>query len=718
MAPSKSDIIAAHTLGNSLANFQDIYDTIIVEGQEEHAKVTEKRLLQLLTALQANPICFELPSRRRGTLFGDIVWLLSAVNSGQFDINSLHPLLKAIRDGEPDEIIWDKVYEAVTESTPPPKPALPFHQTPLSRNTSSIANSSEYRKDFDAVLKEELDSLYVGVPEVYDKLFENVQGLELAAGAVLDKCKGGEDPLYREGTGWRGWPEGAKERDVLAWVTEKISEFIQLFEEHAPDQDIQLHSRDTKCHWSHILIPGELKNDPKYDKRSMAWLDLARYVREVMAPRDLPSEDSAIQGSRRFVLGFTLCGSNMRLWLFDRLGGIASETFDINEDGFRFVSIILGFLQMNQQQLGYDPTILTAADGARYIEIERNGEAERLIIDEQIARAPSCVAGRGTICWRAHREGDESNTVLVIKDSWQYPEREEEGELLREAMENGVINVAGYYHHETVKVDGVDDDIRNSVRRGLDITKAANYTPNTSRPPLSRGNSHTARKDGSSNRKRSSTSIDPALPATKSTVILLKAMIDCLDGYMSLYDKTGLIQSDISPNNLMISEDGRGFVIDLDLAVHKDRVKASEARLKTGTRAFMAIGVLWGKQQHSFMHDLESFFWVLFWICVHCEGPAKARVDTDYEKWNYISMNELTVLKVGIVGVEPMFLEKINRDFTPHYQPLVKYVNRLRRAVFPKDKPWEKEDVELPLQMERILQDAVADPGVVSGVEE
>jgi hypothetical protein len=35
-------------------------------------------------------------------------------------------------------------------------------------------------------------------------------------------------------------------------------------------------------------------------------------------------------------------------------------------------------------------------------------------------------------CWKAFREGDESKIPLIIKDSWQYPEREE-GKLLREA---------------------------------------------------------------------------------------------------------------------------------------------------------------------------------------------------------------------------------------------------------------------------------------------
>ena len=52
----------------------------------------------------------------------------------------------------------------------------------------------------------------------------------------------------------------------------------------------------------------------------------------------------------------------MRVWEFDRLGGIASEQFDINEDGLQFVSTILGFLWMNEEELGFDPTIMTAND--------------------------------------------------------------------------------------------------------------------------------------------------------------------------------------------------------------------------------------------------------------------------------------------------------------------------------------------------------------------
>jgi Fungal protein kinase len=83
------------------------------------------------------------------------------------------------------------------------------------------------------------------------------------------------------------------------------------------------------------------------------------------------------------------------------------------------------------------------------------------------------VAGRATTYWKAHCDGDESKAPLVIKDSWQYPEDEEEGELLREATEKEV-NI-----------------IRDNVPKGLDITGATNYKPEGSMMPSS--TSHTVR---------------------------------------------------------------------------------------------------------------------------------------------------------------------------------------------------------------------------------
>jgi hypothetical protein len=722
-------------------------------------------LLDLIHALQGLPASRHLRSNRGGkNLLEDLSKLMTAVNADNFEIERITPLLKAVLSKESDDTIWNRVYDAVTESTPPPRPTSSILQTPWLRSTGSFANSTEHRKYVDDVLKEELGSMYVGIPGFFEAFFGEVTDLQPAAHAVFERCKTGDNPLYREESGWQGWPEGAKERDVLGWFAEVIGQFSDLAAEHQPasrarrrplaqpHQPLQGSTADRKLdigfvddpsagvdstyHWKQILVPGELKSNPLADVASKAWLDLGRYAREVLAAQD----------SRRFVLGFTLCGSRMRLWNFDRLGGIASSSFDINEEGLQFVSAVLGFLWLNEEQLGFDPTIITAG-GKRYIEIERNNRTERLVIDKVIKRVP-CVAGRATTCWKAHCEGDESRVPLVIKDSWQYPERSEEGELLRESTEKDVVNVARYYYHGTVRVSDQDDTIRGNVRRGLDVTKATNYIPESTMQPPSRAVRSLSRKGRSSSaagRKRSSSCTNAPLPPSKRTcssspvkggratadrvhrrvivrdygkpiymasskTSLLAAMEGCIAGYESLHTRGGMLQCDISPNNLMVNEDEgnpswRSFLIDLDLAIKEDREKSSGARGKTGTRAFMAIGVLHDDEPHSFMHDLESFFWVLFWICIHYNG-SQGRVVQQFDKWNYANTEELAKLKLGTVSDNDIFHKTIQENFTECYQPLLPCVNRLRRKIFPGGGRWREPNPKLYAEMKEILRTA------------
>ncbi|OAA54288.1 Protein kinase-like domain protein [Niveomyces insectorum RCEF 264] len=663
--------------------------------------------------------------------------------------------------------IWDQVDNAVTESTPPPRPkASSLEQTPWLRNTSSFVNSSEHRKYVDGVLKEELGPMYVGLRDFDQTYFGGVADLETASEAFFEQCTRGNDPLFDQG--WTGWPIDANQDGVLNWFagfSERLSTFAEAFKSSPVRQrrplarpnepidgsiakrkmdigfvnDVKAR-KDSRYHWSQILVPGELKSNPSADKASDAWLDLGRYAREVLAA----------QYTRRFVLGFTICGPLMRIWAFDRLGGIASEQFDINKDGPRFVFAILGFLWMTEEQLGFDPTIVTLGD-EQYIDIKRGYETERLVIDKRIKRAP-CIAGRATTCWKAHRQGDPQ-TILVIKDSWQYTERDEEGELLREAADGGVINVARYYHHETVQVGGIDDDIRVNIRRELDITTAENYRAGRSAMSGSINTATTSPRKGRSTAgmKRSSSQTGAPLPPSKrpcstpptkvlssplpnrvhrrvvlcdfgepiykasSQAALLRGLKGCIEGHESLH-KAGFLHRDISINNLMINEDTNNpslasFLIDLDLAVRERRDGASGARGKTGTRAFMAIGALLG-EQHSFMHDLESFFWVLFWICVHYQGPDQGRVVPRFDKWNSVDMEELARLKKGEIDHEGDFLRTAEANFTTYFRPMIPWVNRLRKAVFPNGGRWEREDQGLYSRMMDILREAAKDQNV------
>ncbi|RYO78216.1 hypothetical protein DL766_009340 [Monosporascus sp. MC13-8B] len=344
---------------------------------------------------------------------------------------------------------------------------------------------------------------------------------------------------------------------------------------------------------------------------------------------------------------------------------------------------------------------------------------------------------------------------FVIKDSWQYTEREEEGEILKEATDKGVVNVVRYYHHETVFVRGKVDDIRNSVRGGLNIMEASNYRPERSVLSPSTNAVSAPRKDRKSNAagvKRSSSQTGALLPPSKrscsasptkadsnalsnrihrrvilrdygtpiykasSRAALLAALEGCIEGHESLR-RAGFLHRDISINNLMINEDDNPFwpwfLIDLDLAIKEQRESASGAKGKIGTRAFMAIGALLG-EQHSFMHDLESFFWVLFWICIHYNGPGKDIGLTEFESWNYESDNKLIRSKKGEIADEEDFLKTADDNFTSYYRPLIPWVNRLRRKVLPNGKRWKRPEPELYSSMKAILREARKDPEVLA----
>ena len=133
---------------------------------------------------------------------------------------------------------------------------------------------------------------------------------------------------------------------------------------------------------------------------------------------------------------------------------------------------MLGFLQINKEQLRFNPTILIL-DSNRYIKIVRNSQTKRLILIKVIRRI-RYIASRAITCQKVYYKGNISKAPLIIKDLQQYLQREEEGKLLYKVIEKGVVNIARYYHHKTIYIGGKDNNIFN-IYKGLDITKAINY---------------------------------------------------------------------------------------------------------------------------------------------------------------------------------------------------------------------------------------------------
>ncbi|RAH81702.1 hypothetical protein BO86DRAFT_448355 [Aspergillus japonicus CBS 114.51] len=552
--------------------------------------------LDLILALQSCKASRLLPASGPGkNLYHDLSRFSTAIKSDDFHLDQIKPLLEgALADTVPDDIlIWQLVYRAVLESTPPPRPtASSFSQTPWRSNTSAFANSSEYRQDVGRVLKAELGVLYVSLAGFSERFFGSIAGLEAAAGAVLAQCREGDEQLLEEGR-WVGWSNDTNQAGVMIWLANIITKLAALAESNPatpsvrrrllaqPNTPIEVEvPRAPRCHLREILISGELKSNPAADIHSKAWLDLGRYARE-----------------------------------YDRLGGIASDKFDIHKDALRFVSTILGFLWMSDGDLGFDLTI-SKDKGWHLINIQRRNQTECLIIDRVIRRA-ACVAGRATTCWKAHLEASPDQP-LVVKDSWRYTERANEGKLLQKTTELGVVNVARYHHHETVQVLGTDDDIRHNVRKGSDITTAENHPSGRSSDTPSPRTMICPQKGRSSTsivgRKRSSSPARVALSPRKrhqsgsaSLSLVRNAQPNRIHRRVVIRDYGEPIYKASSPPVLLRAFDDaqwQGFLIDLDLSVKESRAKASGAQ-------------------------------------VHYHGPGHGNVVEKFDEWNFLRMETL-----------------------------------------------------------------------------
>ncbi|MCJ1250292.1 hypothetical protein MMC30_007518 [Trapelia coarctata] len=704
--------------------------------------------------------------------------------------------------GSPNSDVW-VAWMTVVERYSPANPKTPIrshiqhsstikHTPMLMKGSGAIVNSSEPRTPMQGVDSELRENLLLEVRKLEDLLTEGIDGLDRYTDVVLRKCEQ-EKALYGNQR-WVEWPVDSNETDVLKC----LATLTQIFHEQTDNNPmptsaphfhghpnlrgkwspaprspgVGIYTRpidDNPLHFADFLVIGELKRNSQGTNHKTPWLDLSQFVREVFRVQH-----------RRFVLGFVICGSQMRVWHFDRSGCSGGEPFDVHDYPKRFVRVLLAFFLMNKTQLGFDPTIKEdSATGKSYLEIRRcltTGDliTERLnLMDPPLAKR-AVIVGRATVCWKAYLDGDESK-AFVVKDSWQYAERPEEGALIKTAANRGVEHFADYYHHETVQVDDKDDDTLNNVRSwdmdaDTDLCRrnfqenqrfippasslskqtrgSVSNSSNSGNHPRSDGQSsrpgkslgpvesesgsrkrpsriqtsnqsaskRVDRKEGISNRvhRRVITrTVGKSLTAATTPLSILNGFIGAIAGHESLFHKAGILHRDISLGNIMLTEDEKdGFLIDLDFGILTADHTPWGGPSRTGTKAFLSLKVLSGKEEHTFMDDLESFFWVFYWLCAHLERPGyyppkppKSSKD-GLDQWNFDSLETLLDKKKGIVSEDEAFPNKIDKYFTNFCRPLKQAAINLRRVVFETGLEYKKEDRGLYKKMTKVLEAA------------
>ena len=316
------------------------------------------------------------------------------------------------------------------------------------------------------------------------------------------------------------------------------------------------------------------------------------------------------------------------------------------------------------------------------------------------------MVSRASTIWRASLQHDSPSWEYVIKDQWRDAKRGPEGVFLASARGcSGVVQ--HIWHGDTehvvsglrVSLSGgtpvpIDDPSESASTSSSRKRKSTTQSGGKAKLQKSTGSLATptdleAVPWGGTNRIHARLMMTPVgreIQNFKSYTELLEAFRDSIRSHRCLYQQRNILHRDISLYNILLSTDPtspvRGFIVDLDLAISVNRITASGATHRTGTYHFMAIGILLkDKVLHSFRHDLESFFYVLVYLCIFYCGPGgvpRAKVPED----NLFSGQESPYRKYFMMSralFEPQVMQTLQHEMRMKLGPLVV---RWRDALF------------------------------------
>ncbi|KAG9230390.1 hypothetical protein BJ875DRAFT_487995 [Amylocarpus encephaloides] len=449
-------------------------DAVQVVFSTAAVAATKNLVLDLILALANEPAARILPSRiAERTLSRDLGILYSRVDANQVNIASCIPLVELIVRNGPgtptsnDADIWRTVFELIARTNSPTPPTAfekAVFDTPLRSSSASQRGIEQTHDEVDQRIVEELIGLvYDNVGGFYERYFDEREWSNNARDIYE------ESRAQYTGGRWSGWPEPSIQGPFFEWFMKfqgtvldglgrryytsankvlRGSEADRKLDIFLAPADVALPNGEHD--WSNVLVIREHKSNPDEDRSTKTLVQLAGYAREVFGS----------QPDRRFVLGFTIYGSLMRLWVFDRSGLYSSKKFDIHEEPERFVKVIAGYALMTDAELGLNTFIKRDGNG-KYIV----AQDVRISLEDKPIALTKAIVCRGTTCYRGRRS-DSIEWEYVVKFAWPSDKRQREGELLKLAKERGVTGIAIWFNHEQITIDS-DPDTISHLRRGM-----------------------------------------------------------------------------------------------------------------------------------------------------------------------------------------------------------------------------------------------------------
>lgn len=440
---------------------------------------------------------------------------------------------------------------------------------------------------------------------------------------------------------------------------------------------------NVQTRWDYVQVVGQFYHDGCVCYQD-GLLRLCRYAHQVFAT----------QPTRLFLHGFYIRGSLIELWVFAWSGLYCSDLFDVRKDFIQFLSAILSYQRMTDQDLGKIDIIKTDR-GGNYIILDSvmTPSLKKLYIENQPIASRERLVGTGTTCDRARTPGSNQWTH-VLKFKWRWARERPEDELLKLAKEKCVWGAVSVDYYKEIESTA---NLRRGLRWGTHRRFARMHFPQRNGNVEGQGHEVTCNADGLvehteetdnffQNRILACIVTSPVgrpLHTFQSLLELIQVFRDAIKCHRSLLHDAKILHQDVSPGNMIILDDQdegkpRGILIDLDSAIELTEGVEPEPDI-TGTRPFMAIGVL-RSEYHTYRHDLESFLYVLLWTIItnHTDNPPE---ESKLRQWSSGDWDELALRKS--LDMDQDGFQTILGEFPPEFHSLKPIAESLRQILLP-----------------------------------
>ncbi|KLO05489.1 hypothetical protein SCHPADRAFT_896216 [Schizopora paradoxa] len=400
------------------------------------------------------------------------------------------------------------------------------------------------------------------------------------------------------------------------------------------------------------------------------------------------------QPHRQFIICAFLIGEKITLVIFDRSGAVKSTSYDIHKNPIAFVRIVTLIFLADMTTLGFDETInLKNGEGDLYV------GKNRYIIDD-IIYVEGVIRGRGTVCYNVHPPGNKK-LKYVVKDSWVDVSRRlrEHHVLKRLANVKGIVRL-------------VDHAVVPSKKLGKRANTSFFRRPLVYRITVSgkRGKQWAWKKDlydVVEMREHHRIVISPYVKKVVDFPHLVgftTIMRDVAISTGDMHDK-GIVHRDLNLRNIAYEEKSNGEVggVVLDFDVCKEVLSPDPAAIghRTATLAFMPFDALdvtmASPVPHTVLHDLESLFYVMIWICTTQRGPNNAWRVFDYSSSEIFLWNADDGFKKGlkscwnaksnIIHNDNHFNTLVLGNIDPYFKSIAWCLEELREVLFPRPPP-------------------------------